>query len=402
VALVTGREPSLALNSLLLRRKKTIKYRKFGKLDWEVSVLGFGVMRLPSPAGDPAGMDEDEIFKMLRYAIDGGVNYLDMGYPYDPAAHERLVRLLGRALGEGYRRKVKIAAGLPPYLVDASKGLQPYLDNWLEWLQTDRLDFFLFGGIDRNTWPRLQEAGALNLAEEALAGGRVENIGFAFHDYYQTLREVLDDYDNWTLCQFQYSYMDIDHHPGAGGIRYAAGKELAVVVTEPLKGGRLTKEPPEAVAAVWAEAPQERPLHEWGLRWVWNHPEVATAVVNMSSLEQVKSDVALADTAASNCITVPEEIFISRVRDAYRKLKPIPCTACRGCMECHLGIDVPRIFEIYNDAVMYDDVETARALYRLERHNIDVCDECGSCVKGCGFKIPIIDWLKKARKLLAE
>jgi len=367
-----------------------------------VSVLGFGVMRLPSLAGDPANIDEAEIFKMLRYAIDSGVNYLDIGYPYDPAKHERLVRLLGRALGEGYRQKVKIAAGLPTYLVDASKGIQPYLDNWLEWLQTDRLDFFLFGGLDRNTWPRLREMGAINLAEKSLAGGRVENIGFAFHDYYQTLREILDAYDNWALCQVQYSYMDIDHHPGVGGIRYAAGKELAVVVTEPLKGGRLVREPPDTVAAVWADAPQNRPPPEWGLRWVWNHPEIAAAVVDMSSLEQVAANVALADTAESDCFTVGEEIFISRVRDAYRKLKAIPCTACRGCMPCPLGIDVPRIFEIYNDAVMYDDIETARSLYRIERHNIDSCDECGSCVRACGFKIPIMDWLKKARKLLAE
>jgi len=365
-------------------------------------VLGFGVMRLPSLAGDPASIDEAEIFKMLRYAIDSGVNYLDIGYPYDAEGHERLARLLGRALREGYRQKVKIAANLPSFLIDSPADIERYLDSCLKWLQTDRIDFFLFGGLDRYAWPRLQEMDVLSRAEAFMADGRIGNIGFSFHDYFQTLREILEAYDNWALCQFQYSYMDIDHHPGVGGIRYAASKELAVVVTEPLKGGRLAKEPPESVGAIWADDAQNRTPVEWGLRWVWNHPEITTVVVDMSSIEQVTANVALADSVEPDSFTVSDELLIGRVRDAYRKLKIIPCTACRGCMPCPLGIDAPRIFEIYNDAVMYDDVGTARSLYRIERHDIARCNECGSCVKACGFKIPIIDWLKKAHELLAE
>ncbi len=359
-------------------------------------------MRLPLLADDPTKIDEAEAVKMLRYAIDHGVNYLDLGCPYDRGEHERLTRLLGRALQDGYRQKVKIAANLPSFLINSSPDFDRYLDDRLEWLQTDRIDFFLFGGLDRETWPGLQGTDVLSRAEAAMANGRIDKIGFSFHDYFQTLREILDAYDNWSLCQFQYSYMDIDHHPGVGGIRYAAGKGLAVVVTESLKGGRLTKEPPESVAGIWARASQNRTLAEWGLRWVWNHPEVATVVSDMSNMEQVTANVALAGSAEPDSLTVMEEVLISQVRDAYRKLRPIPCTACRGCMPCPEGIDVPRIFEIYNDAIMYDDIETARSLYRIERHNIDGCTECGACAKACGLRIAIPDWLKKAHQLLAE
>ena len=122
----------------------------------------------------------------------------------------------------------------------------------------------------------------------------------------------------------------------------------------------------------------------------------------MSSLEQVKANTALADSAFADSFTVPEELVISRVRDAYRALKPVPCTACRGCMPCPQDIDVPRIFEIYNDAFMYGDAATARSIYRLERHRLDSCNECGACSNACGKKIPILDWLKKARDLLEE
>jgi len=212
----------------------------------------------------------------------------------------------------------------------------------------------------------------------------------------------VEAYDNWVLGQFQYSFMDIDHHPGTGGIKYAGEKGLAVVVTALLKGGRLTQKLPETVAAIWGGDKLKRSPVEWGLRWAWNLPEVATVVVDMSTIGQVKANTALAESVTPDALTVPEELLINRVRGAYLALKPIPCTACRGCMPCPQDIDVPRIFELYNDAVIYDSLEIPRSLYRDEGHCIQDCNECGSCVKACGRRIPITEWLPKARLLLDE
>jgi predicted aldo/keto reductase-like oxidoreductase len=262
------------------------------------------------------------------------------------------------------------------------------------------VDFFLLGELDRYRWPRLKELDVLGWAEKAMTSGRIGRLGFSFHDHYQILRDILADYDGWTLAQFQYSYMDADHLPGVSGLKYAAEKGLAVVATEPLQGGRLTKEPPPSVAKVWAAAPQKRSLAEWGLRWVWGHPEIATTVSDMSTLEQVKENIALADKAEPDSLTIAEEVLISRVRDAYRKLKPIPCTTCHGCMPCPQGINVPRLFELYNDAVMYGDMETARAIYQREGHDIANCNHCGVCV--CGREIPILDWLEKLSEAWAD
>jgi predicted aldo/keto reductase-like oxidoreductase len=86
----------------------------------------------------------------------------------------------------------------------------------------------------------------------------------------------------------------------------------------------------------------------------------------------------------------------------FLKLRPIPCTACRGCMPCPQDIDVPRIFELYNDAIMYGDIGAERSIYSLEQHGIASCTECGACVNACGRKIAILDWLKTAHQLLAE
>ena len=352
-------------------------------------------MRLPPAEEDSKNINEAESVKIIRYAIDHGVNYLDLGYP-----HERLARLTSQALQDGYRQKIKITATLPSLFISSSGDFGHYLNEQLSWLRTDKIDFYLLGGLNRNTWPKLKELGALSWAQRTMSSGIIGSLGFSFHDHFHILREILEAYDNWSLGQFQYSYMDADHLPGVSGLRRAAEKGLAVVAAEPLRGGRLTKEPPESVAKVWATASQKRSLAEWGLRWVWNHSEVSTVVCDMSTMEQLKENLALADSAEPDSFTVPEEVLISRVRDAYRKLEPIPCTTCYGCMPCPQGIDIPRIFELYNDAIMYDDIETARSIYHTERHRINNCNECGACEDACGREIAILDWLKKISEIL--
>ena len=338
---------------------------------------------------------------MLRYAIDHGVNYLDLGYLYNKGHREDLTHLIARVLQDGYREKIRIAASFPSWLISSTLDFERYLDTQLRLLQIDKLDFFLLAGLNRESWPGLPVRDVLRRAEVAMADGRLSKLGFSFHDDFQTLRLILEAYDNWTLGKFQYSYMDIDHHPGIGGLKYAADKGLAVVIAEPLKVGRLAGELPDSVARIWASALPKRSPAEWGLRWVWNHPEVSTMVSDMSTIKEVMENITLADSVITDRLTVTEELLINRVRDAYRHLRPIPCTACRGCMPCPQNIDVPRIFELYNDAIMYGNIKIPQSIYRDEGHGIDNCNECGLCVKACGRRIIITDWLRIARKLLA-
>ena len=373
-------------------RRFPIQYRKFGRLDWEVSTLGLGTARLP--------LDEAESIAMIRYAIDHGVNYLELAYLHDAEKRKALSRVIGSALGEGYRQRVKIATALPGRIIGSPADFDRYLKEQLDWLSIDSLEFGIIGWLDRQNWPVLHERGVLSWLESAVADGRIKNLGFSFHDDYQTLRDILNAFDKWTLCQIKYSYMDVDHHPGVGGIRLAAEKGLAVVISEPLKGGRLTATPPDSAAKVWGDALKERTLTEWALRWVWHHPEIATAINDVSTLEQLKENIALADVVVPSSLSVQEQVLVNRVRDAYQALKPIPCTACRGCMPCPQNIDVPRIFELYNDAIIYDDIAAARSIYREEGHDIESCNECGLCENACGRNIIICDWLKKAKQLL--
>jgi predicted aldo/keto reductase-like oxidoreductase len=372
-----------------------VRYRTFGSLDWMVSVLGFSVSELPLRAGDPGEAARAEWVRLLRYAIDHGVNYLDLGHPYDPARQETLLAVVEQALRDGYRDKVKVALTVPVSGAAPAGDLDSSLNRQLEWLKTDRVDFCLLGRVDRENWVNVRGPSFLGQAEAALTDGRVSYLGFAFHDHFQILRKVLKEYDRWTVAQFQFSYMDIAHDPGAPGLAYAAEQGLAVVVTEPLKRGQLVRNPPATVAGLWAAAPAQRSLAEWGLRFVWSHSAVCTAVCGVTTLEQLAENIALADQAEVGVLTVREELTFNRVRDAYHKLRAINCASCRPCMPCPQGIDMPRIFELYNDALMYGDVKTAASIYREEGHRAEDCVACGMCERKCArrYPVPIIDWL---------
>jgi len=378
-----------------------MRYRTFGRLDWKPSALGFGAMRLPTIDDDPARIDEELATRMIRTAIDGGVNYVDTAWPYHREQSEPVV---GRALQDGYREKVKLATKMPVWLTEKREDFDHYLNEQLKRLQTDRIDFYLLHGLNKTTWRKVRDLGALDWASGAIEAGRIGYLGFSFHDDVSTFKEIVDAAD-WTFCQIMYNYMDIDFQAGTEGLRYAAAKGLAVVIMEPLRGGQLTRTPPEPVARLWAQASSERSPADWALQWLWNQREVSLCLSGMSAMEHVEENLASADRAQVGSLAPEELDLIDRVRDAYRLLSPIPCTNCNYCMPCPNGVAIPRIFTTYNDLRMYGDERRARMSYNQfipAQERADNCIECGNCESACPQQIRIIDWLKRVHAALAN
>jgi len=166
-----------------------VQYRSFRGLDFSVSALGFGAMRLPLRDGK---VDEPLSIAMIRSAVDRGVNYIDTAYPYHDGASEVIV---GRALRDGYRRKVKVATKLPSWLVQSAADFDRLLDIQLQRLQMESVDFYLLHSLNRTQWPKLRDLGVISWAEKAMARGRFRHLAFSFHDDAETFRSILDDGD---------------------------------------------------------------------------------------------------------------------------------------------------------------------------------------------------------------
>jgi len=376
-----------------------MQYRSFGKLDWKPSALGFGAMRLPTTDKDPANIDEVHATKMIRTAIDAGVNYVDTAWPYHKEQSEPLV---GRALQDGYRDKVKLATKMPSWLIKEPADFDKHLDIQLERLQTDRIDFYLLHALNKTYWPNLRDLGVFEWAEKAVAAGRIGHLGFSFHDELALFKEIVDAYD-WTFCQIMYNYMDTRFQAGEEGLKYAVARDLAVVVMEPLRGGSLTQAAPQAVADLWASSPVQRSQADWALQWLWNQPEVSLLLSGMSELKHVQENLESASNSGIGTLTPEEVNLVERVSEAYRTLCPIPCTDCKYCMPCPSGVNIPRIFSIYNDYKMYGDEAMAKQRYNQfmsAENRADNCVECGKCEAACPQQIEIIDWLKKVHEFL--
>jgi hypothetical protein len=372
-----------------------MKYRKFGRLDWEVAVLGFGAMRLPTIGNDPSHVDEPQAIDMIRYAIDHGVNYLDTAYPYHEKHSEIVV---GKALLNGYREKVKLATKLPPWLVESPDDFDRFLDEQLEKLQTDHIDFYLLHALNSTRWPKLRDWEVLNWAESALADRRIHYLGFSFHDDFAVFKDIVNATDRWTFCQIQYNFMDIEYQAGIKGLQYAANKGLAVVVMEPLRGGQLTTKIPKSVAELWESANIRRTPADWALQWIWNHSEVSVTLSGMSTMQHVIENLDSADRSGAGILTDEELILIDKVREEYRRLAPVPCTNCKYCMPCPNGVEITTILEYYNESIIYDNPRGSRSLYGSlsEDEQADNCVECFECEEKCPQGIPISEYLKKA------
>jgi hypothetical protein len=369
-----------------------------------VSALGFGCMRLPTSDGKPMSrkIDIEKSSRMLRSAIDLGVNYLDTAYGYHGGASERF---LGKFLDEGFRDQVKVATKSPVWLINGPKDFDAHLKEQLRRLRTDHIDFYLFHALNGKVWKdKVLKHRLLERAEAAVDDGRIGHLGFSFHDDLRAFKTIIDGYDGWSFCQIQYNYMDTDNQAGTKGLRYAHSKGLAVVVMEPLLGGRLAN-PPKAIRSIIKGDSRATSPADLALRWIWNQPEVSVVLSGMGTLRQVKGNLESADNSRIGSLKRCESKLIERIKKAYEGLVPIPCTKCGYCMPCPHGVDIPRNFENLNNGVMHDDLKGARAEYVRfikKKEKAGACVQCRKCEKKCPQGIPISRWMPEIHAILGE
>jgi predicted aldo/keto reductase-like oxidoreductase len=385
-------------------------YRTYGKLGFPVSAFGMGCMRLPRIIrGDTAEVDREKAYEMIRYAADHGVTYFDTAYGYHDKTSEEV---LGEALDGGRRETVKIATKQPfGVMQDLKTGggktirenARRNLEATLKKLRTSYIDVYLIHNIGASTWEDIKKQKIIELYEEFRAEGLIRGIGFSYHGKYPCFQEVLDFYD-WDMCQIQQNLVDVEREATEAGIRQAGKKGCALVIMEPIRGGNLAN-PPPPVRAVYDEYPVKRSAVEWAFRHVLNYPEVSTILSGVSTLEQLKEDIAIFSQADAipGCLSEEEKTIIVRVRETYESLVSIPCTGCEYCLPCPQGVNIPQVFSKYNDGMMFGTFEPSRRGYLFQtRFNQDAshCVECGACEKKCPQHIEIVKELKAAHEKL--
>jgi len=355
-------------------------------------------MRLPVK-GEYSDVDEPAAIELVRYAIDNGVNYIDTAYPYHGGNSERV---LGKAMADGYRDKVALATKLPPWEVKSADDFDRLLNEQLQRLRCERIEMYLLHNLNWKWWPLLRDLGALEWLQEAQRDGRIGEVGFSFHDRTELFKEIVDAYD-WVFCQIQYSIVNEDVQAGTEGLKYAADTGLAVIVMEPLFGGTLAA-PPDAIREIWDAAGLD-PV-DMALRWLWNKPEVSLVLSGMSTLDQVKANIASASRSGVGSLGEDHLEVIARVQAGYKETHSIPCTKCGYCMPCPSGVHIPTNFEFYNAAVTFGG--TARSLNRnlyaslSEHERASACTRCGECEEKCPQQIGISELMPTVHEELGE
>lgn len=372
-------------------------YRKIPKTGEELSILGFGCMRLPLLKDGT--VDEPRATRQIRDAIDAGINYFDTAWPYHSGESENI---LGRALAGGYREKVKVATKLPSWMVNNREEMDTYLNTQLEKLRIDQIDYYLLHALNGNSWEKLEKLGVLEFLESAMGDGRIKYCGFSFHGGLEDFKRIVDAYP-WTFCQIQYNYLDQQNQAGREGLDYAAEKNLGVIIMEPLRGGNIGQPtPPPAIQEIWNRAEIKRTPVEWALRWVWDHPAVTVVLSGMNEEAHIEENLTIANQALPQSLSEEERSLVEAATLKYKELMKVGCTGCGYCLPCPTGVKIPTAFEVYNKMHLFGNVDEAKFMYAIwmsgslsneEPGYASKCIECGECLEKCPQELDIPNFL---------
>lgn len=375
-----------------------MQYRTNPKNGDRLSALGFGCMRFTRRG---SGIDQEKADREMTLALERGVNYFDTAYIY-PGSEVCLGQFLK---AHNCREQVRVATKLPQYRINKAEDLDRYFGEELARLQTDYVDYYLMHMLnDAKSWQRLCDLGVREWVAKKKAGGQIRNIGFSFHGGTLQFKALVDAFD-WDFCQIQFNYMDERSQAGIDGLNHAHEKGLPVIIMEPLRGGRLAGGLPQAARKAFEAANPDRSPADWGMRWVWNHPQVTVVLSGMNDASQVEENCRIASEALPGALS-PEELSVyDRALAAIRKSMKVGCTGCGYCQPCPRGVDIPTCFAAYN-ASFSDGLISGMREYmmcttlRKVRSNAGLCVKCGKCEQHCPQHLPIREHLDDVKKRL--
>ena len=389
-------------------------YRNFSADPKEsVSILGYGCMRwptIPNPDGEGDLIDQDEVNRLVDYAIEHGVNYFDTSPVYVQGWSEKAT---GIALKRHPRESFKIATKLSNFAnYTRENSIQMYRQSFVD-LQVDTIDYYLMqsignGGIETFR-ARYIDNGMIDFLVQERAAGRIRHLGFSFHGTQAVFDEVLAMHEqvHWDFVQIQLNYLDWTHATGNNvnaDYLYAEleKRRIPAVIMEPLLGGRLSNLPDHIVARLKQRRPTQS-VASWAFRFAGSPQWVLTVLSGMTYMEHLQDNIRTYSPLEP--LTDDERQFLFDTADLIAGYPTIPCNDCKYCMPCPYGIDIPAILLHYNKCVnegnipqdsQDEDYRRARRAFLIgydrsvpRLRQADHCIGCRQCVEHCPQSINI-------------
>jgi uncharacterized protein len=367
-----------------------MKYRILGKTNEKVSVLGFGIMRLPMIEGSKNAIDYKKSYELIEYAYANGINYFDSAQNYMNGESENI---LGEAV-KNFRDKIYIASKIGVWhLKENTDCLEEHLKSQLERLKSEYIDFYMIHALTDERWEKFKEIGIIDFFERKKREGIIRHYGFSYHGTPFFFKKIVNEYD-WDFVQLQVNYIDRNLQAGEEGLIYADSKGQGTIIMEPLRGGHLVNELPDKIVQLLKKTTPDRTLADWGLNWLWNRSDVDIVLSGMSSIGQVEENIRLADNSDLETMNKDELLALDSARGLYLSLIKVPCTMCRYCLSCPADIDIPWIFDAYNYSSVVS-LEKAKGYYSYLSNDINKCIRCKKCESQCPQGIKITELLEE-------
>ena len=361
------------------------------KLGIELPKLGFGCMRLPIKDNK---ISFEEAKELIHLAMDNGLNYFDTAYPYHEGESEIF---LGKVLPEFPRESYFLTTKLPIWKIENEEDAEKYFNEQLQKLNTDYFDFYLLHAMNVSRMEVMEKFNLYEFIAKKKAEGKIKYIGFSFHDNNQTLEKLVSAH-HWDFVQLQINYWDYAEYDAKGAYEIVKKHNIPMFVMEPVRGGFLASFAPQAEKHM-KDFAGDKSLASWALRWVASLPNTAIVLSGMSDMEQLDDNLKTFNHFKP--INEEELKIIGEVVEDLRKIKPVPCTGCRYCMDCTFGVDIPGVFEIYNDYKKSENKDIAKRAYYIftdEKARANNCQKCMDCMPKCPQGINIPEELEKIEK----
>lgn len=371
--------------------------RTYKDTDLSVSVLGFGCMRLPKITPDKEDIDYDKAQELIDYALAHGINYIDTAFPYHGKTSEDFV---GQALKKHDRSSFLLATKMPIWEVNTKEDVDRIFNLQLKKLQTNYIDFYLMHALSKDNFEKSRQFGVYEYLLQKKKEGAIRHLGFSFHDKPDVLEEICNTYE-WDFSQIQLNYLDWEMQDAKQQYEILERHHIPCIVMEPIRGGTLAN-PCEAANELFKAARPDKSIASWALRYAATLPNVITVLSGMSDMEQMVDNVnTMTDFEP---LTDADYTVIEKAAEAYRTKDTVPCTGCRYCMDCPFGVDIPKMFSLYNQYAVDKDEETYKAAYLAtpESERATSCVACGNCETHCPQSIHIPEKMTMIRELTKE